>query len=63
MGGGIENTFSGGDDVIDEFDLAETFHVFRFQQLAKALSLRFENAFYWRIEGGVSVNVVVIDRE
>ena len=31
MGGWIENAFSAGKDVIDEFDLAEAFDVFRFQ--------------------------------
>lgn len=63
MGGRVQNALSAGENFVDEFDLAEAFNVFRFQQLAEALPLRFENAFGCCIERGVSVNVVVNGRD
>jgi len=59
MCGGVEDPFSTGKDVVDEFDLPQSFHMIDGCQLAKPVSISFESTPGCRIERVIVVQVIV----
>ena len=59
MSGRVENTISAGEDVINELDLAEAFHVFVPDEATQTLTVGLEAPLRWRVQSGICVDVVI----
>lgn len=59
MGGGIKHAFSAREDLIDECDLAEAFHMFVPDEATKALAVGLEAPLGWVVQCGVGFDVVI----